>query len=108
MSITGGGITELLGKDTIKSVQRGNVSNLHVESSGGIVKKTISISAVDASKSVLLYQGIGESTNTFGMTGSGIAVSLNDDEITFSVESTSGRVTMLGYDALIWQVIEFY
>ena len=102
---SGGGISD---KGAVKSVQRGNVSNLLVESSGGVVKKTIPISTVDASKSVLLCWGIGENINTYGMTGSGIVVSLSDDGITFSVESTSGKITRLAYDALIWQIVEFY
>lgn len=93
----GGGISSLLNKGCVKSVQRGKFSTPGI-SAGGTY--TIQISEVDASKSVLFITdaqtkiGIGETNFSWDLVNNGIVIQNNYyQELLFSCR---------------WQVIEFY
>ena len=92
----GGGITELLGKGTIKSVQRGRaeISNLKFQTS-----TKVPISSVDVNKAFLILDG--DSSNSYAgnteITLTASAIFVKNDESSSS-KSISFR----------WQVVEFY
>ena len=94
----GGGITSLLGKGCVKSVQRGKTSPLPVET---VNSKKIPISAINLSKSVLIINYL-SAYNAIDNLG----VELYQDYIHLTMNNSSGN-----YKATVvfsWQVIEFY
>lgn len=94
----GGGIDTLLNGRIVKSVQRGKTSPLLVET---VNSKTIPISAINLSKSVLIinYMSTYDAIDNFG-------VELYQDYIHLTMNNPSGNYR----DTLVfsWQVIEFY
>lgn len=107
LNITGGGISSLLNKGTVKSVQRG-VFNYHGSGTAtGLIKveNIATFSRVDVNKSVLISEvvsdGFGTSRNLFYR-----SVELNESGINLYFDSKSMGYT---YDIFgSWQVIEFY
>lgn len=95
----GGGITSLLGKGCIKSVQRG-VLNSQAFSGGQTF--SIPISQIDAEKGVLISEvnGRGNTSGNFPFT----SISLSGNTIILKNEDTRYNSTI----TCSWQVVEFY
>lgn len=100
----GGGISELLGKGVVKSVQRGTAS---VPSVTTPKDYTIEISPVDVNKSIALVGGgVLEAENGSGFLCNVTIKSLISSALTIRVKNenwTNARTATVG-----WQVIEFY
>ena len=111
----GGGISELLGKGVVKSVQRGlaNVTKSGINVTTSDLKISIPISAVNPSK-CLLFHDIGLSWGIeTGSSGDPIlsnivaSVTQNSIDINFRMTiSGNGTCRITAYGE--WQVIEFY
>ena len=96
----GGGITSLLGKGCVKSVQRGNVYKSLSSSSSAVILATVS--PVNAQKSIVLM-------NISGYTQSNLAWNYISSDFTFD----GSNILMSGgrdgsYVKMAWQVVEFY
>lgn len=100
----GGGISELLGKGCVKSVQRGFRNNIILKGTDA-QNVTIPITTVDISKSVL-YLNYADSSSTNNNYGS---ISLTSNGIVFSKDAPpSGYTSTVSWYQILWQVIEFY
>ena len=95
----GGGITSLLGKGCVKSVQRGKTSPLVVETANS---ETIQISTINLSKSVLIINYMSDYSAI-----DYLGVELYQDYIHLTMNNSSGNNYR---DTLVfsWQVVEFY
>lgn len=103
----GGGITSLLGKGCVKSVQRGSAKIDMTAASGKTVSKSITISTVDLTKSILIIFAGAEGGYSSDLSLADTTVSLSETSIKLSVKSlSSNRSWCIG--AFFWQVIEFY
>lgn len=91
----GGGISELLGKGTVKSVQRG--SNVGITVSNN--KSVATISKVNTAKSVLIHSQIQNSNATHA------ALTLDSSGTQILCVMANGS---LSSQTFVWQVIEFY
>ena len=103
----GGGITSLLGKGCVKSVQRGCAEISLVASSGKTVSKKINISSVDLSKSVLLIYGEHDMYSSTDIDYVDRTLSLSETSINLSLKSGSSN-KLWTLSTFFWQVVEFY
>ena len=99
----GGGITSLLGKGCVKSVQRGSGQ---LSNSSSLTNKIISISTVDLKKSALVitfFCQFSTANNNYSIAFADLTAS---DEITIKYRcQPSQNYGQIGYT---WTVIEFY
>lgn len=103
----GGGISSLLGKGVVKSVQRGCAEIDMTAASGKTVSKSITISPVDLTKSILIIFAGAEGGYSSDLSLADTTVSLSETSINLSVKSlSSNRSWCIG--AFFWQVVEFY
>lgn len=104
LNITGGGISELLGKGVVKSVQRGTAS---VPSVGTPKDYTIDISPVDVNKSIALVGGgVIEAGNGVDYMCNVTIKSLISTALTIRIKNanwSNPKTATVG-----WQVIEYY
>ena len=100
LNITGGGITSLLGKGCVKSVQRGEIDT-SVSYGNSYGTTSINISPIDLAKSVAFVDA---NTDTDYARYSGST--LSNDALLLKVLATNnmGKTALKGS----WQVIEFY
>ena len=91
----GGGITSLLGKGCVKSVQRGSNVNITVSNN----KVVATISKVNTAKSVLIHSQI-QNSNSYN---AGLTLDSSGTKILCVMSSGS-----LSSQDFAWQVIEFY
>lgn len=99
----GGGISQLLNKGAVKSVQRGYAEFGYDETTSG--SGSIPISAVDASKCLLTIRDASATDGTINIENF-VKYTLSSSAISYTVAKAQyGRITDLFVD---WQVIEFY
>ena len=103
----GGGITSLLGKGCVKSVQRGVTAvNSAGVGSGHLVN--IPIIEVDSSRCLVNASFVGSSSSNLNITMLVPSVSLSDNQLTLSTQNLIGTQGPAWMGTFIWQVIEFY
>ena len=99
----GGGITTLLNKGAVKSVQRGNVS---ISASGGGTAQYINISAVDPNKAIVAVSS--EMSNGGDVVAEAVAYNLTSTSFKIDARHNSGASSQKLAVFASWQVIEFY
>lgn len=96
----GGGISELLGKGCIKSVQRGYVSTSWGTSPSDKIIATVS--PVNVQKSILLWNASGHAQSNLAWTYFAAAISF--DGVNIKITGNYPNIQC----SINWQVIEFY
>ena len=106
LSITGGGIEALLGKGVVKSVQRGTGFSFQTQNGTDYGYGTVTISNVDVSKTILIYDGYTVSTQGHDLQ---VTAKLNSGSISITTMSGAWEGTLnFSSQSWNWQVIEFY
>ena len=102
----GGGIEALLGKGVVKSVQRGTGFSFQTQSDTDYGYGTVTISNVDVSKTILIYDGYTVSTQGHDLQ---VTAKLNSGSISITTMSGAWMGTLnFSSQSWNWQVIEFY
>ena len=102
----GGGISELLGKGCVKSVQRGTGFSFQTQNGTDYGYGTVTISNVDVSKTILIYDGYTVSTQGHDLQ---VTAKLNSGSISITTMSGAWEGTLnFSSQSWNWQVIEFY
>lgn len=104
-NITGGGITSLLGKGCVKSVQRGKLQHSEKIPSDSYPRYiSVPISPVDINKAFLIYDIETENYHPNYDRVISATLTANSISVMWINENNAGTETFVGD----WQVVEFY